>query len=57
MKFKPYFSAKAMKCDVVDGDPWFLAEDVAAILDYNDTKKAIANTVDNDEQRIGIFSP
>ena len=50
------FYAKAMKCCVVNGEPWFRAEDVAAILEYNDTKKAIANNVDNDEQSIYIFS-
>ena len=54
-EIETFFYAKAMTCYVDNGDPWFWAEDVAAFLKYNGTKKAIANNVDNDEQRIGIF--
>ena len=43
--------AKTMTCYVVHGEPWFRADDNASILDYNDTKKALANNVGNDEKR------
>ena len=33
------FHAKAFKCYVVNAKPWFRAKDVAAFLEYNDTKK------------------
>ena len=43
--------AKNMTCYVVHGEPWFRADDNASILDYNDTKKALANNVGNDEKK------
>ena len=37
------FYAKAMKCCVVDGEPWFRGKDVASILGYANTVKARSN--------------
>ena len=37
------------------GEPWFRADDNAAILHYNDKKKVLANHVGNDEKGIGTF--
>ena len=52
MEFRLFnFNDKTVKCYVVNDNPWFRANDVATILEYNDTKKAIANNVDDDEQR------
>ena len=46
-----YLNAKAIHCNVVNCEPRFRAKGVAGILKYNDTKKALANKVDNDEQK------
>ena len=45
------FHDKAFYFYVVNDKPWFRAKDVAAVLEYNDTNKAIANNVDNDDKR------
>ena len=33
-----------------DGEPWFVGKDVAAALGYNDTNKAIAMHVDDEDK-------
>jgi len=40
-----------VQCVCVNGDPWFRGKDVATMLGYVDTKKAIANNVDSDYKK------
>ena len=44
------FNNKPIACVVVGGDPWFKGKDIATLLDYADTKKAIAKHVSEDDQ-------
>ena len=37
---------------IVDGEPWFVGKDVAAILGYSDTNKAIAMHVDDEDKKL-----
>ena len=37
---------------VTDGVPWFRGKDVARLLGYTDTKKAVANNVDDEDRKI-----
>ena len=41
-------SSFKVECICVSGEPWFRGEDVAKILRYAGTKKAIANNIDAD---------
>ena len=34
----------------IDGEPWFVGKDVAEILEYSNTRKAIADHVDDDDK-------
>ena len=36
------FDNQPIACVVVGGDPWFKGRDIATLLDYADTKQAIA---------------
>ena len=45
------FNNKAMACISVNGDPWFKSKEVATILAYTSTKKAIIDNVDDDDKR------
>ena len=45
------FNNKAIACIVVNGDPWFKAKEVATILAYTNTNKAIIDNVDDDDKR------
>ena len=45
------FNNKAIACIVVNGDPWFKGKDIATLLDYADTKKAIAKNVSEDDRK------
>ena len=45
------FNNQAITCVVVNGDPWFKAKDIATILAYANTKKAIIDNVDDDDKR------
>ena len=45
------FNNKAIACIVVNGDPWFKAKEVATILAYTHTNKAITDHVDDDDKR------
>ena len=45
------FNSKAILCIVVNGDPWFKGKDIATLLDYADTKKAIAKNVSEDDRK------
>ena len=40
-----------VQCVCVDGNPWFRGKDVATVLGYADTKKAIAKNVDDDDRQ------
>ena len=42
---------KAIACIVVNGNPWFKAKDVATILSYTNTKKAIVDHVDDEDKK------
>ena len=44
-------SSFKVQCVCVSGEPWFRGKDVATILGYADTKKAIANNVDTDYKK------
>lgn len=43
------FDDQAVRTDVVDGDPWFLANDVCFALEYKNPRDAIAKHVDSDD--------
>lgn len=49
---QPVFSFGDHQVRVVlrDGDPWFVASDVCAALDYRNTSKAVADHLDDDER-------
>ena len=44
------YSSFKVKCVCTNGEPWFRGKDVAWVLGYIDTKKAIANHVDDDDK-------
>lgn len=44
------FGAHLVRVIVRDGEPWFVAGDVCAALDYKNTSKAVADHLDKDEQ-------
>jgi prophage antirepressor-like protein len=48
---EPFNKKKAISCIVVNGDPWFKGKDIATLLDYADTKKAIAKNVSEDDRK------
>lgn len=37
----------------IDGEPWFVGKDVAAVLGYENTKKAIRDHVDVEDKKMG----
>ena len=45
------FNNTTIACIVVNGDPWFKAKDVATILAYTNTNKAIIDNIDDDDKR------
>ena len=45
------FNNKPIACVVVGGDPWFKGKDIATLLDYADTKQAIAQNVSKDDRK------
>ena len=36
---------------LIDGEPWFVGKDVATILGYSNTGKAVMNHVDDDDRQ------
>lgn len=44
------FGAHSVRVVVRDGEPWFVASDVCAALDYKNTSKAVADHLDDDER-------
>lgn len=38
----------------IDGEPWFVGKDVAKILGYSNTRKALADRVDDDDKLDGV---
>lgn len=47
---KTYYCSNELKYINVNGEPWFRGKDVATILEYVDTVKAIANNVSEDDR-------
>ena len=45
------FNNNAVACIVINGDPWFKAREVATILGYTNTKKAISDHVDDEDKQ------
>ena len=41
---------KAVKCYVVDGEPWFKGNDVASILEQENTQQALRVNVQDDDK-------
>lgn len=39
---------------VMDGEPWFVGKDVAEILGYSNTRKAISDRVDDEDKKDGV---
>lgn len=37
---------------VIDGEPWFVGKDVAEILGYSNTRKALADHVDEEDKGV-----
>lgn len=44
------FGAHAVRIVLRDGEPWFVASDVCAALEYTNTSKAVADHLDDDER-------
>ena len=44
-------SSFKVQCVCVRGDPWFRGKDVATVLGYANTVKAISNNVDDDDEK------
>jgi len=44
------FGSDSVRIVVRDGEPWFVASDVCAALDYANTSKAVADHLDEDER-------
>lgn len=44
------FGAHSVRVVVREGEPWFVASDVCAALDYKNTSKAVADHLDEDER-------
>ena len=44
------FNNRSISCIIVDGNPWFKAKEVATILGYVNTKKAIIDHVDDEDK-------
>lgn len=40
---------------IKDGEPWFVGKDVAEILEYRNTKKALSDHVDEEDKHTGEF--
>ena len=45
------FNNREMECHVIDGQPWFRGKDIATILEYANTVKAISNNVHEDDRK------
>ncbi|MEA5057267.1 MAG: BRO family protein, partial [Anaerotignum propionicum] len=39
---------------LIEGEPWFVGKDIAEILKYSNTRKAIADHVDDDDKTDGV---
>ena len=39
---------------VLDGSPWFVGKDVAEILGYSNSRKALLDHVDDEDKRDGV---
>ena len=39
---------------IIDGEPWFVGRDVASILMYANTRKALLDHVDTEDKRDGV---
>lgn len=39
---------------LIDGEPWFVGKDVAVILGYSNTKKAIIDHIDEEDKMDGV---
>ena len=46
------FGAHSVRVVVRDGEPWFVASDVCAALDYKNTSKAVGDHLDDDERGV-----
>lgn len=44
------FGAHSVRVVVRDGDPWFVASDVCAALEYSNSRSAVADHLDDDER-------
>lgn len=43
-----------IRTTVIDNEPWFVGKDVAEILGYSNTRKALADHVDSDDKTDGV---
>ena len=48
------FEGAQIRTVEVDGGPWFVGKDVAALLGYSNTRKALADHVDKEDKRAGV---
>ena len=49
--FQPPNSNSKIQGICINGDPWFRGRDVATVLGYANTVKAISNNVDDDDKK------
>ena len=40
---------------VIDGEPWFVAKDVASLLGYKETAKAVRFHIDDEDKGVSIL--
>lgn len=38
----------------IDGEPWFVGKDIAEVLGYSNTRKAVADHIDNEDKKDGV---
>lgn len=39
---------------IINGEPWFVGKDIAEVLEYSNTRKAIADRVDGEDKKDGV---
>lgn len=38
----------------IDGEPWFVGKDIAEVLGYSNTRKAVADHIDSEDKKDGV---
>lgn len=46
------FEGSTVRTVQMDGEPWFIAKDIAGVLGYTNARKAISDHVDDDDKGV-----